>query len=75
MEAGAHSQSHGQSAGALAMAAANVTKYYDPAYFTHTEHSGLLTAHILVMIFAWVFILPISKSTENSSSEEANKGR
>jgi len=28
-------------------------------YFHHTEHSGLLAAHIFLMTVAWVFILPI----------------
>ncbi|KAN0101915.1 integral membrane protein [Hyaloscypha variabilis] len=28
-------------------------------YFHHTEHSGLLAAHIFLLTVAWVFILPI----------------
>jgi hypothetical protein len=40
--------------------AMNTTKHYEAAYFTHTEHSVMLTAHIAAMVAAWVFILPIS---------------
>jgi len=28
-------------------------------YFRHSEHSGLLAAHIFLMTVAWIFILPI----------------
>lgn len=38
---------------------ANVT--VEPTYFTCDEHSGLMMAHILLMIVAWVFVLPISQ--------------
>ncbi|KAF7563725.1 hypothetical protein G7046_g366 [Stylonectria norvegica] len=33
---------------------------YPPSYFAHTEHVGLIYAHIAVMILAWVFVLPIA---------------
>jgi len=31
------------------------------SYFQYGEHSGLLIAHILLMILGWMFILPIGK--------------
>ena len=31
------------------------------SYFAHPEGSGLLTAHIVLMVIAWFFILPIGK--------------
>jgi hypothetical protein len=31
------------------------------SYFQYGEHSGLLVAHILLMILGWMFILPIGK--------------
>jgi hypothetical protein len=31
------------------------------SYFQYGEHSGLLMAHILLMILGWMFILPIGK--------------
>ncbi|CAK7241353.1 MAG: hypothetical protein STHCBS139747_002814 [Sporothrix thermara] len=31
---------------------------YKPTYFAHPEHAGLMYAHILLMILAWVFALP-----------------
>ena len=34
---------------------------YLPTYFAHTEHTGLLYAHIFIMIAAWVFVLPTGK--------------
>lgn len=37
---------------------ANVT--LPETYFRYGEHSGLLAAHIFLMVVAWVFILPIS---------------
>ena len=36
---------------------ANVT--LAETYFRHSEHSGLLAAHIFLMTIAWIFILPI----------------
>ena len=29
------------------------------SYFTLSAQSGLMTAHILLMTFAWIFVLPI----------------
>jgi len=29
------------------------------SYFQYTEHTGLMFAHILLMVVAWVFVLPI----------------
>lgn len=31
------------------------------SYFTYPADSGLLTAHIILMVIAWFFILPIGK--------------
>lgn len=35
---------------------------YPPTYFAHSEHVALLYAHIGLMVFSWVFVLPIGKS-------------
>ena len=32
------------------------------SYFTYPNHGGLMLAHIVLMIIAWVFTLPISES-------------
>jgi len=31
------------------------------SYFRYGEHSGLLMAHIFLMVIAWVFVLPIGR--------------
>lgn len=40
----------------------NVTieeKEYQPTYFSHPDHAGVMYAHIILMVVSWVFILPI----------------
>lgn len=32
-----------------------------PSYFLHPEHSGLMFAHIAVMMLAWVVVLPLGE--------------
>lgn len=32
-----------------------------PNYFTHGEHGSLMMAHIMLMTFAWVFVLPVGE--------------
>ena len=34
----------------------------EPSYFTDAAYSGLLIAHVALMILAWLFILPIGKA-------------
>lgn len=36
---------------------------YPNTYFAHFEHSGVIYAHISLMVISWVFILPIGKFT------------
>lgn len=31
------------------------------SYFQHSEHSGLIFAHILLMTVGWIFVLPIGE--------------
>lgn len=31
------------------------------SYFAYPEHSGLLGAHVILMVIAWFFILPIGE--------------
>jgi len=31
------------------------------SYFQYGEHSGLMFAHILLMVVAWVFVLPVGE--------------
>jgi hypothetical protein len=33
-----------------------------PNYFRHSEHSGLMLAHIVLMSVGWIFILPLGMS-------------
>jgi hypothetical protein len=33
---------------------------YPPTYFAHPEHVALLYAHIVLMVLAWVFALPVA---------------
>ncbi|CAN8105016.1 unnamed protein product [Discula destructiva] len=33
---------------------------YPPIYFSHSEHRGVLLAHISLMVLAWVLVLPIA---------------
>ncbi|KAL9013522.1 MAG: hypothetical protein Q9173_001781 [Seirophora scorigena] len=40
-----------------------------PTYFTHSGYSGLLLAHIGLMIVAWVFVLPISVTLSVARSQ------
>lgn len=34
---------------------------FPPNYFSHSEHRGVLLAHISLMVLAWVVLLPIGK--------------
>jgi hypothetical protein len=34
---------------------------YPPTYFAHPEHRGVIHAHIGLMVFAWVVVLPVGK--------------
>ncbi|KAE9369615.1 integral membrane protein-like protein [Stipitochalara longipes BDJ] len=58
-----HDEDMGMNMGAPSMAqpttasGANVT--VAETYFRHSEHTGLLAAHIFLMTVAWIFILPI----------------
>lgn len=33
------------------------------SYFRYGEHSGLMIAHIFLMVIAWVFVLPIGRQS------------
>lgn len=37
---------------------------YDPNYFFHPEHRGLMYAHIALMTLAWVFVLPVGEFSQ-----------
>ena len=39
----------------------NLTETLQPSYFSRSELSGLLIAHVTIMILAWFFILPVGK--------------
>ena len=58
----------------------NSMKSLQPNYFSHAEFSGLMLAHIVVMIIAWFFILPIGKLrcsaylNETSINNESQSG-
>lgn len=44
------------------LATASPADIHDPqTYFQYGEHSGLMVAHIVLMTFAWIFILPIGE--------------
>ena len=34
---------------------------YPPTYFAHPEHQTVIYAHILLMVLAWVFVLPVGE--------------
>lgn len=34
---------------------------YPPTYFAHPEHTGLMYAHIALMIMSWVLLLPVGR--------------
>ena len=38
---------------------------YAPNYFSHAEYRGLMYAHIALMTFGWVFVLPLGKLHSN----------
>lgn len=40
--------------------ATNKTQYAE-TYFAHTGHVATIYAHIILMVLAWVFVLPIGK--------------
>jgi hypothetical protein len=37
----------------------NSTEMGPPSYFRHTEYSGLMLLHIVLMSTAWIFVLPL----------------
>lgn len=37
---------------------------YPPTYFAHPEHRGVLVAHIVLMVLAWVVVLPIGMAPD-----------
>ena len=37
----------------------NSTEMGPPSYFRHTEYSGLMLLHIVLMSIAWIFVLPL----------------
>ena len=39
-----------------------VDKYALPSYAGLDKHSNMILAHIVIMVLAWFFILPIGKS-------------
>lgn len=43
---------------------------YPPNYFGHTEHRGVLFAHIALMVLGWVVVLPLGKSTRGAPPRE-----
>ena len=47
----------------LDLNAMNSSAALPQSYFTSPEDAGLLTAHIILMVIAWFFILPIGKIT------------
>jgi hypothetical protein len=36
---------------------------YPPTYFALPDHAGVLYAHIVLMMLAWVVVLPVGKSS------------
>ncbi|RDA82910.1 hypothetical protein CP532_4623 [Ophiocordyceps camponoti-leonardi (nom. inval.)] len=46
--------------GVIIAASDNVTQAYAASYFTHSQHGGLVYAHIFLMLVCWVFVLPIA---------------
>lgn len=55
------SLSHGDGHGG-AMSEADLPKddsEYPPTYFSLSDHSGLMYAHICLMTLSWVFVLPV----------------
>ena len=40
-----------------------VDKYSLPNYFSLDKHSNMMLAHIVLMVLAWFFILPIGESS------------
>jgi len=43
--------------------------YSLPSYIDLSEHSGVMMAHIILMIVAWVFALPIGKNHRSKNSK------
>ena len=44
----------------------NMTSAHSSApdsYYAYPQHSGLMLAHIIVMVVAWLFVLPIGKAS------------
>ena len=45
-----------------AMQMASLGEYnVEPSYWRHSEYSGLMLAHVLLMVVSWVFVLPVGE--------------
>ena len=45
-----------------------VDKYALPNYFSLDKHANMMLAHIVLMVLAWVFVLPTGKSLDRGSN-------
>lgn len=50
----------------------NATDSGPPSYFRHTEYSGLMLAHIVLMSVGWIFILPIGMFVQETARYFSN---
>lgn len=41
---------------------------WEPSYWSLSEHTGSLVAHVVVEVIAWCFVLPIGKETGRPES-------
>ncbi len=57
----------------LSNTAMNSTEPVQPNFFSHSEFSGLMLAHIVSMTIAWFFVLPIGER-RNSASKAGSPG-
>jgi len=46
----------------------NSTEMGPPSYFRHSECSGLILLHIVLMSVAWIFVLPLGMLSHHSCS-------
>jgi hypothetical protein len=46
----------------------NSTEMGPPSYFRHSEYSGLILLHIVLMSIAWIFVLPLGTLSHHSCS-------
>ena len=41
----------------------NVDLFDQPSYSGLSQHSGMLLAHVVLMVLAWMFVLPLGQSS------------